>query len=251
LEGHGGEVRALAALRDGRLASAGDDCAVRLSDPARSANPTTCLEGHGRGVEALAVLPDGRLASASHDGTIRLWDLRPRVRLWQLTRGTESLRLEGFDNSVWETVALVILPDGRLVSADGSAIRVWDPARGVETARLKARGNVLALAVLPDGTLVSGDSQGGIRLWNATLGVEIGHLNGHDHRGANALAALPDGRLASGSGDHTIRLWDSARGAEIARLEVDGAVTCLAALPGGGLVAGDVLGRLHWLLVVE
>jgi hypothetical protein len=41
------------------------------------------------------------------------------------------------------------------------------------------------------------------------------------------------------------------RGAEAARLEIDGAVTCLAALPDGRLVAGDSLGRLHWLEIVE
>jgi hypothetical protein len=66
-----------------------------------------------------------------------------------------------------------------------------------------------------------------------------------------ALAALPDGGLASGGDDCTIRLWDPAHAVEIARLEVDGAVTCLAALPAGRLVVGDALGRLHRLVIVE
>jgi hypothetical protein len=54
-----------------------------------------------------------------------------------------------------------------------------------------------------------------------------------------------------GDDDGTIRLWDTATRAEIARLEVDAPVTCLAALTGRRLVAGDQLGRLHWLEVVE
>jgi WD40 repeat protein len=93
-----------------------------------------------------------------------------------------------------------------------STIRLWDSASGAETARLEVpKGGVLELAV----------------------------------------PVLRDGRLASGGFDKTLRLWDPASGAAIARLEVDVAVTCLAALPNGSLVAGDELGRLHWLVVVE
>jgi WD40 repeat protein len=59
---------------------------------------------------------------------------------------------------------------------------------------------------------------------------------------ARALCVLPDDRLASGSDDGTIRLWDVTTGAESARL--------LTALADLHLVAGDILGRLHWLEVV-
>jgi len=62
---------------------------------------------------------------------------------------------------------------------------------------------------------------------------------------------LPDGRLASGSYDNTIRLWDVAVQREISRLEVDAPVHCLAVLPSNHLVAGDELGRLHWLEIVD
>jgi hypothetical protein len=48
----------------------------------------------------------------------------------------------------------------------------------------------------------------------------------------------------------TIRPWDVARGAETARLEADAPLLCLTALADLHLVAGDSLGRLHWLEVV-
>jgi len=39
--------------------------------------------------------------------------------------------------------------------------------------------------------------------------------------------------------------------AETARLEIDAPITCIAALPSGRLVAGDAIGRLHWLEIVD
>jgi len=55
----------------------------------------------------------------------------------------------------------------------------------------------------------------------------------------------------SGSRDDTFRLWDLTTGAKTARLEIDTTVHCVVTLSATRLVAGDALGRLHWLAVVD
>jgi WD40 repeat protein len=128
---------------------------------------------------------------------------------------------------------------------------LWDLTTGAETARLEDHSHwVSALCALPDGRLVSGSADKTIRLWDLTTGAETARLEGHSGR-VTALCVLSDGRLASGSNDHTIRLWDLTTGAEIARLEIDAPVRCLINLSDIRVVAGDALGRLHWLTVVD
>jgi hypothetical protein len=48
-----------------------------------------------------------------------------------------------------------------------------------------------------------------------------------------------------------IRLWNVKTGVEIARPEIDPAVLCIAARPDSRINAGDNLGRLHWLEIVD
>jgi WD40 repeat protein len=235
-------ANALAALADGRLASGSADKAIRLWDPNTGAE-TARLVGDARPVTALAVLPDGRLVSAAGSD---------RAILWDPSTGVETGRLES------AVRVMAVLPDGRLASGAGTTIQLWDPRTGAEIYRFAAyeRGYIKALAALPDGRLASTcllDST--IRLWDPSTGAEsvrLGRQTGLVNVvEVEALAVLPDGRLASGSEDNTIRLWDVSMGEEICRLELDAGVNCLAVLLDGRLVAGDKIGRLHWLEIVD
>ena len=235
LKASGSGLNALAVLPDGRLASGSGGRIIELWDLDRGAS-TGNLQFHEDGVNAFAMLPDGRLASGSRDRTIRIWDVKT---------GAETARLAGHRSSI---VALAMLADGRLASgSDDGTIRLWNVKTGTETRCLEVHGSsITALQVLFDGRLVSGSDDGTIRLWDVKAGAETKQLTGH-RSSIIALAVLADGRLASGSDDRTIRLWNVKCGTETTRLEVDASVSSVIALLGGGLVAGDRLGRLHWL----
>jgi WD40 repeat protein len=145
-----------------------------------------------------------------------------------------------------------VLPDGRLASGSyDHTIRLWDVMTGAETARLEGHSHwVNGLCVLSDGRLASGSHDKTIRLWDVTTSGETARLEGHSDW-VDALCVLPDGRLASGSGDNTIQLWDAVTQHRITCLEVDAPINCVTALPNGHFVAGDDLGRLHWLEIVD
>jgi WD40 repeat protein len=162
---------------------------------------------------------------------------------------------------MWIT-ALAALPEGRLVSATSvhdplgkvhpSTLSVSQTKTNQRVAMLQGHElTVWALAALPKDNLASAGEDRIIRLWNLRNGTEVGRLVGH--QGAiRGLLDLHDGRLASAGDDKTIRVWDLTTRTEVARFEVDASVLSLAELDAGRLiVAGDEMGRLHWLEIAE
>ena len=253
LAAHQGAVLALAALADGRLASAGQDGAVRLWLPeGHSSDAQATLWGHARHEDAGAVeggrddvcalaavtLPPALGSSGSGSGSSRFASPGRAARAGSSARsGAPALASGGMDGVVlvWE-----------LGGAGGPGGGGAGGASGAGEPRARLRGHVTcinALVQLSDGRLAASARDGSVRLWDLGSGACTA-LSGHPSM-VLCLAPHPDGqRLLSGSADGSVHVW------EVAHPEVwsvalepqvhghkDG-VWCLAVLGDGSVLSG-------------
>lgn len=247
LEGHMDSVRSLAVIADGQLASGSDDATIRLWNVTRLTetarletgidNQLYDWDGTPTGyscdaVTALVALPDNILASGYLDGTIRIWDAASGRLTTAIRSGAEH---------VW---ALALLADGRLASGSfDKEIRLWNPRTGAEAGCLLGdAGYFTQLIALPDDRLVSNAGDDTIRIWNPASGQQAATLASR----ADAFALTAGGKLVSAVG-REIQVWDVSNACVLEGLTVNNPVTCLVSAGTALVVAGDRVGRLHWL----
>ncbi len=199
-----------------RLATVGQDLAVRIWDPA-SGTLIRSLYGHTAAVVAAAWSPDAsRLVTAGVDGIARLWEIVP-------DRGRLVLNLAGHGVAL---KAVAFSPDGsRILTADeiGTA-KIWDVGLSgdAEWMNLPIDGSWFdGVAYTPDGKRVLGSVPGGkVTMWDSQTGQEILTFAGHDAVPGFAavpavatIAVSPDGQLvATGGRDSLVRVWRAATG---------------------------------------
>lgn len=145
---HEGAVDAVAFLKNGSVATAGEDARIAIWTPGEE-KPSRILEGHAGPVVALAPSPDGTsLASASWDGTVRIWPLAdgpPRV-------------LEGHRQNV---NGVAFTPDGAAVVSAGydATLRIW-PLAGGAASVVAVPAPLNAVATAPDGEILAAGADG-------------------------------------------------------------------------------------------
>ena len=239
-EGHSDSVTDVAVSGDGRLAvSASSDQSLKVWDLA-SGRALRTLEGCSGPARRLAMSEDGRLAvSVSKDHTLTVWDVE----------GGRALRtLEGHSRYVSD---VSLSGNGRLaVSASHDGLKVWDVESGRMLRILGDRPFDVfdSVAVTGDGRLaVSASNDGMLNVWDVENGRVLRALEGPS-RCVNALAVSGDGRLVvSASSDKLLKVWDVESGVLLATFACDAPASCCVFSGEHQIIAGDAVGRLHFL----
>jgi cytochrome c len=231
LEGHTGQIAALAA-RGENLASAAWDGSVRLWNLADGS--AQILEGHRGQVNAVAFRADGALVSAGFDGTIRLW----------AADGSNQIIAE----AGLPLNALIALPDGglaaggvdgilRLIAANGAMREVEAGARPVVALSLDASGARIAVASLG----------GDVTIWSLADARLLHRLEGPGLP-VWSLAFGPDGRLLwTGGADRQVRRWNALRGRAIGPIAAPAAENLPSGLDAHGAQVFRACGACHAL----
>jgi len=203
MEGHTGEILAVAFSQSGRVLSGGKDKTLKLWDIETGLLLKT-FEGHTDEVLSVALSPDGRLAlSGSKDKTLKLWDAET---------GELLKTVEGHAD---EVTSVALSADGKQVlsGSKDKTVKLWDAGSGRLLKSFEGHSEgVLSVAFSSGGKALSGSQDRTLKLWDLEGGTLIRTFEGHAS-GVTAAAVSPDGRQAlSGSKDKTLKVWDVESG---------------------------------------
>lgn len=202
LDGHAGEITAIAAVPGGsQVVSAGEDGTLRLWDLDRAAE-LRVFEGHEGIVTSVAVTRDGaQLVSGGGDATLKVWNVAD---------ASVAFTLAGHQYRVTD---VAVTPDGsRAVSASWDDMpRAWDIRRGSPLGTFAGHtGRVSALAVTGDGTCaVLATTDGKVAAWQLDDCRRLGAFD----------ADAPIVGLAVGSDARTVIAGDDTGGVHFLRIE--------------------------------
>ena len=201
------------------------------------------LQGHTQAVNGVALSADGRRAvSASSDNTLKVWDVE---------NGSLIHTLEGHSDSV-NSVALSANGRRAVSASADNTLKVWDVENGSLIHTLEGHSDwVRDVALSADGRrAVSASGDRTLKVWDVENGSLIHTLEGHSDW-VYGVALSADGRRAvSASDDNTLKVWDVTTGKVIATFTSDSQTLCCAMI-ADRIVAGDAIGRVHFLRLEE
>ena len=246
LIGHTAAVRSVVFTPDGRfIVSSSEDRTIRVWDWNNSRIVRT-LTGHAGEVTSIAITHNGEnVVSTSSDQTVRQWNILTGLELNAITLDEIAIKV-------------AISPDGEraVLALQNGTLEVWDfVTKESHTISDHLIGPQGAFAITPDGkVIVSAQEDCSVVIRGFPNGAETQAYVDHSSWVVDLLIMHNKGLCVSVSEENesTVRVWNFFNGSNLASFTSDSGLRCCAATPDGKrIIAGGVLGQLHFLELIN
>ena len=191
---HKGRINALIKLKDGRLASGGQDKLIKVWD-INSKESLMTLEGHKSMIWALNEVKGNKLISGGSDKRALIWNLNEKKMDFELYNGKEI------------SVALQ-LKTGKILLCSENDLCLFDLNSKQKLTSIEVKTGIWCIKELADGTVAIGEGNGNICILEVGNEIKIKcELKGHN-KTVNSIIQLDNQRLVTAAEENNMILWD-------------------------------------------
>ena len=191
---HIGRINVLIKLKDGRIASGGQDKKIKIWN-IDSKESLMTLEGHTSMIWSLGEINENKLISGSSDKRALIWDLKEKKLDFELYKDKEIS-------------AVLQLKNGKVLVCSENNLCLFDLDTKQKLTNLEVPTGMWSIKELHNGNVAIGKGNGEICI------LEIGNeikikltLRGHK-KAINSIIELENNRLVSCADENNMILWD-------------------------------------------
>ena len=191
---HKGRINVLIRLKDGKIASGGQDKLIKVWD-INSKESLMTLEGHTSMIWALNEVAGNKLISGGSDKRALIWDMNEKKLDFELYKDKEI------------TVVLQ-LKTGKVLICSENNICLFDLDSKQKLASIEVKTGIWAIRELKDGTVAIGQGNGDISILEVDNDIKIKFvLKGHK-RAINSIIQLDNYKVVTSGDENNMILWD-------------------------------------------
>ena len=191
---HKGRINVLIRLKDGKIASGGQDKLIKVWD-INSKESLMTLEGHTSMIWALNEVAGNKLISGGSDKRALIWDMNEKKLDFELYKDKEI------------TVVLQ-LKTGKVLICSENNLCLFDLDSKQKLASIEVKTGIWAIRELKDGTVAIGQGNGDISILEVDNDIKIKFvLKGHK-RAINSIIQLDNYKVVTSGDENNMIFWD-------------------------------------------